>query len=82
MQKLLLFRFLQELLINSIEVDAQKVAVVSNWSSGRIILQDEESVEIKKGLTPKSQELVLGYGGNISESTGISDFQNLLLILL
>ena len=36
----------------------------------------------KTGVTPKSQELVLGYGGNISESTGISDFQNLLLILL
>ncbi len=69
-------------LINSIEVDAQKVAVVSNWSSGRIILQDKEkSWEMlsKKGLTPKSQELVLGYGGNISESTGISDFSKFII---
>ncbi len=69
-------------LINSIEVDAEKVTVVSNWSSGRIILQDKEKawgMLSKAGVTSNSQELVLGYGGNISESTGISDFSKFIV---
>ena len=46
-------------LINSIEVDAEKVSVISNWSSGRIILQDKEAwgMLAKTGVTPKSQSL-------------------------
>ena len=69
-------------LVNTIGVDAEKITVVSNWSSGKIILQErEEAWEMlsKVGLIPKSEELVLGYGGNISESTGISNFSKFIV---
>ena len=72
----------KEHLTKSAGVDPQKVTVVSNWSSERVIIQGREeawSSLSKVGIAPKPCDLVLGYGGNISASTGVSDFSRFVV---
>lgn len=72
----------KENITNTIAVDRQKISVIPNWSSQRVVIQEREvalSMLSSEGLTTKDCEVVFAYGGNISGSTGISDFCKFVL---
>ena len=72
----------REHVTDSTGVDPQKVTVVSNWSSESVTIQEREEAWTRLsevGIALESCDLVLGYGGNISDSTGIVEFSRFFL---
>jgi colanic acid biosynthesis glycosyl transferase WcaI len=64
-------------IVNEVGVESVKVSIVKNWVSQH--LQPPNSLEVSRflkdiAIADHSLDLVLGYGGNISESTGILGF--------
>ena len=67
----------KEYLVNEIGVERQRVKVIPNWSSEEVKLEDPTSSWAKlseMGIRHDGFNLFLGFGGNISASTGILEF--------